>query len=134
MAQGFPYTIADGTLVGGRLRLTVQTGDLWTAWCAIETPVDGSGTCLPNWQGMSDAAGTMCAQLNPATNQYVPVDCGKFELCFFSRICACDTTSCAVDLSYGNRVTFDVILTDTDGSGSIAGLLMDRNVHLTRDP
>ncbi|HMF40398.1 MAG TPA: hypothetical protein VKQ32_06880 [Polyangia bacterium] len=127
IAEGYAYSMRNGTLVGSRLRFGVSLTDLWQGWCALQTPVAGSSSCLPNWGGMSSPSG--CALLNPATNQYVPVDCGKFDLCFLGMICRCDASGCQVQ-DYGISDMFDVSINNDRADGS-----MDtHNVHFTKDP
>jgi hypothetical protein len=77
-----------------------------------------------------------CGQFNPATQTYLPVDCGKLMLCI-GHVCACDvaTSSCTL-FDNGAPLMFDVTLS-TDGSsadGSVAGLSVQNNVHFTKDP
>jgi hypothetical protein len=135
IAEGFSYTMLNGALTGRRLQFEVNLTELWKAWCAIETPVDNSGSCLPNWAGRSTADGR-CFQTNPATNQEGQVDCGKVQLCHFSMMCSCDlaTASCTLRSNVPD-VTFDISIT-SDGSsadGSEVGLGTN-NVHFTKDP
>jgi hypothetical protein len=139
IAEGYEYSLRAGTLTNGRLRFGVGTWELWTGWCALQTPVPPQGvcdepvcqgTCLPNWGSMSGPNG--CGLLNPATNQYEPVDCGKLALCGFGGVCTC-YASCTVR-DNGTQITFDVALTNGAGSGSVAGGLGDHNVHFTKDP
>jgi hypothetical protein len=136
IAEGYSYSMQSGTLSGRRLQFEVNLWELWTAWCAIETPVDNSGSCLPNQGVMIDMPNKTCGQFNPATQAYVPVDCGKLMLCF-GFVCACDAATSSCTLSdMGRHLTFDVTIT-TDGSaadGSAGGLSIQNNVHFTKDP
>jgi len=133
VAEGYPYTMKNGTLSGQRLQFCVSLGELWKGWCALQTPAGSSGACVMNTGFMVDPSGT-CALRNPATNQYdMPVDCGKLMLCA-SGVCLCNaaTASCAVN-DGDVQLRFDVTMT-TDGraDGSTAGLT-NHNVHFTKD-
>jgi hypothetical protein len=130
VAEGFPYTIGHGTLSSQRLRFTVPTWQLWTQWCALQTPAPG-GMCAPNWSGMK--IGDVCSQKNPATGQSVAIDCEKLFLCNMTQTCTCTAQACSVN-ALGDGVPFDVFLTGDSASGSINFAGNDRNVHFTRDP
>jgi hypothetical protein len=130
--EGFAYSMASGTAVPSRLRFSVSSNDLWSGWCALQTPIDDSGLCVPNWGGSCTDSG-QCSQTNPATGQTIAVDRGKFELCFMSRVCLCLTMACVADLS-GGGASFDLAISGTNASGSTAGDLGDHNVHFTKDP
>ena len=131
LAEGFPFSMNGGTLVGRRLRFTLAASELWSGWCALQTPVDSSGGCLPNWGGMVSAG--MCAQTNPQTHQVVPVSCAKFFMCTPIRgVCACAAGACTADMSWED-VSFDMAIAGNEADGSVVGRLGDRNVHFTKD-
>lgn len=144
VAEGYRYTMRNVMFSARRMQFSVAFWELWQGWCALQTPVppQGScdepvcpGTCLPNWGSMISADHMHCAQLNPATNQYEPVDCGKLALCQFGMACTCDPTTCSVR-DQGIQLTFDVSVS-TDGAfadGSIVGQIVGHNVHFTKDP
>jgi hypothetical protein len=135
IAEGFAYPMTGGTLAGSRLRFTIATVELWRDWCALQTPVGTSGRCLPNTGAMISADQMRCALLDPATNQYVPVDCGKFALCSQSFICLCDASTCSLNDDGRSRTSFDLNLSSgTAASGSLSGQLGQHNVHFTRNP
>lgn len=129
--EGFGYPMLDATLTGRRLQFRIAYWELWQGWCAIQTPVPGSSSCLPNWGGMVSADGMHCSQRNPDTGEIVTVDCVKFRLCQ-NMACICDTSACAIH-DDGNRVSFDLSITNdlADGSVTLDGV---RNLHFTKDP
>jgi hypothetical protein len=131
VAEGYVYTMRNATLDGARLRFGVALRELWHDWCALQTPIPGSSNCLPNWGGMSSPNG--CAQTNPTTGEVVPVDCGKFALCFgISDVCLCDASACKANDSNPD-IGFDVSIVNDRADGSVAGYA-NNNVHFTKDP
>lgn len=133
IADGFPYTMANGSLVGERLRFDVKPDELWTGWCALQTPQPGgSGRCLPGWATMATGNFTTCSMTNPATGQVVPVDCAKFVLCSQASVCSCSATACYPTFDVGIMI-FDLTFAGTTASGSVAGQT-SHNIHLTKDP
>ena len=140
LAEGFGYSMRSGTVTGARLRFGVDTWEIWKGWCALQTPAPRQGpcneavcqtSCLPNWGSMSGPNG--CGLLNPATNQYDPVDCGKLALCGFGSVCMCVVASGCSVREDGSPISFDLTITGDLASGSVAGL-GDHNVHFTKDP
>ena len=133
-AEGFAYTMTSGTFQSQRLRFTINNYQLWSGWCALQTPVNGADGCLPNWAGNMGSDGN-CYQWNAATGQNILVDCGKFSLCYTSHVCACSNTVCVYDTNRGTTASFDVAIVGPAADGSVVGLISDRaNVHFTLDP
>jgi cysteine-rich repeat protein len=131
-AEGFAYSMGNGISSSQRIQFTIQNYELWSGWCALQTPVPDSDMCLPNWGGVtvgpkSDAAG--CYQQNPASGQLVPVDCGKFHLCVADAVCMCSTTACAENT--GAEAAFDLTITGNTANGSVTGIVDRANVHFT---
>jgi hypothetical protein len=131
VAEGFAYPMASAIGTPDRMRFEVHLTDLWRGWCALQTPVF-SGTpnyyrCLPSWSGLESA--NTCSLTDPATNQSVPVDCGKFILC--ASTCSCTSSACVPNEDLED-LSFDLSLTDTRSDGSVVGYLGSHNVHLTR--
>jgi hypothetical protein len=136
VAEGYSYAFDGGSFDGHRLRFTVNFAQLWTGWCALQTPAsDGSGWCLPNWGSMANPMANMCAQFDPKTNQAVPVDCGKLFLCSGpTAVCACGAKTCGVSTSNIVGAMFDVFLTDGTGSGSATQSFWGtNNVHFVKN-
>jgi hypothetical protein len=123
VVEGFPYTIARGTLTASRLRFTIWETEVWTMWCALQTPVPNSPWCLPN-EGASIAGPDLCYQT-------VQVNCDKLTLCL-GGVCACTGAGCVV--SYFGGVEFDMALSLNGADGSITGQLGDHNIRLTQSP
>jgi hypothetical protein len=129
--------MANGNLKANRLRFTLQSFELWSGWCSLQTPVDDSGMCLPNGQvSCADSATTgKCIITNTISGQTMTVDSGKLDLCFDYWVCLCSKTSCVANLSgSGPTVSFDLVISGTEASGSVTGTFGDHNVHFTRDP
>jgi hypothetical protein len=132
LAEGFPFSMNGGTLVGNRLRFTMAQTEVWAGWCALQTPVDDSGGCLPNWPSSADPVRHVCSLTNPQTGQVVTVNCNKFFMCGpLGGICSCAAGTCAVNLS--PEISFDMMVSGDQVSGSVTGRLGDRNVHFARD-
>jgi hypothetical protein len=114
MYEGFLYPTHAAAISANRIQLGIDSFDVYTAWCALQTPVlvnafllpDG-GTqrfygCLPNWgTGPNSApdggpdAGLGCALTPPDGGAIVPVDCDKITLCQIGAgACSCSASSC----------------------------------------
>jgi len=133
IAVGFPYTMANGSLVGQRLRFNVRPAELWTGWCELQVPSDDGGFCVPNWGYSTTGDFHTCTMMNPVTHQTVAVDCAKLFLCTPPAwVCTCSSTTCLPNFVNGD-VSVDVTLADTTASGSLADEI-DGNIHLTKDP
>jgi hypothetical protein len=136
VAEGYSYAFDGGSFDVHRLRFTVSFTQLWTGWCALQTPAsDGSGWCLPSWGSMSNRMANTCAQLDPKTKQAVPVECGKLFLCASpSAVCACGANTCDVSTGSIDAAMFDVFLTDGTGSGSASQSIWGtNNVHFVKN-
>ncbi|MGB8296791.1 MAG: myxococcus cysteine-rich repeat containing protein [Polyangia bacterium] len=130
--EGFAYTMTSGTFQTQRLRFTINSYQLWSGWCALQTPINGSDMCIPSWGGAS-CTQDQCALQNPATGQMILVDAGKFALCQ-ALVCACSTTTCVYNTNSGTTASFDLAVTGPAADGSVVGLVSDRaNVHFTLD-
>jgi len=129
--EGFAYSMANGKLSSSRLQFTVQSYELWSGWCALQTPGYDGGMCLPNWN--SSCANGKCTLTNPANGQKLTnVNPDILTLCLMIEVCLCSTTTCGANLS-GYPTSFDLTLSGTDASGSVAGAF-GGNVHFTKDP
>ena len=87
--------------------------------------------CVPNWG--YEQTGTACAQVNPQTNEHVPVDCVKLGLCMLPGDCECTASGC--DARPSDPMQLDAAL-QGDGNDLGGTLALDAgtrlNVHLTR--
>jgi hypothetical protein len=131
VVEGFPYTIARGTLVGSRLRFTIWETEVWSGWCALQTQFPGSTWCLPNGGTYYEDTNGMCSYQSSPSAQTTPVNCTKLALCT-SGVCACESGGCTVTF-YGS-VEFDMALSINGANGSITGQLGDHNIRLTQSP
>jgi hypothetical protein len=132
-SEGFAYSMTSGTFQPQRLRFTINNYQLWSEWCALEKPIDGSDMCIPSW-GNASCTQDQCSLRNPATGQMIQVDAGKFRLCQ-SLVCACSTTACVHNLNRGTTASFDLAVIGPAADGSVVGLIGDRaNVHFILDP
>ena len=119
--EGFAYTLVDATLTDARFRATFVTNELWSGWCALQTPYpmgdspEHGYNCLPNWGYMGSDSG--CSQPDPMTGQQVPVDCDKLFLCEKRRVCSCDANQCVS--SAQDIVTLDVAIDGSIADGTI---------------
>ena len=146
--EGFPYSMLNGNFAANRLRFTLQGLEPWGGWCALQTPVADSDTCLPQWMSNSDGNQNQCFLVNPVDGYgdaapdpglMVSVDCGKLILCNEARVCQCSTSSCGLNQSEAENKTtsFDIAVSNGTASGSMQGSLGGsdiHNVHFTKDP
>ena len=127
--EGFEYSLLEGSVSGDRVRFAIDFGELWTDWCTLQTPYEWGPDhyeCLPNWGHEGSDSG--CAQIDPVTNEKVPVDCGKLALCNSGGVCGCTATGCAVKQSRpGIELDLDHQASELDGSvAGISGVLTVR--------
>ena len=131
--QGFSYSMLDGKLTSNRLQFTMQNYELWSGWCALQTPADDSGMCVPN--GSVTCANNKCTITLANGQKITNLDFGKVSLCRINEVCTCSTTTCVANLwGAGPRASFDMVISGTDASGSTLGAFGNLNVHFTKDP
>jgi len=133
-AEGFEYSLHDGSVDGTRVQFAVAPNEVWEEWCALQTPIAdevnaGRYACLPNWGTIAGDAG--CWQTDPSTNTDVPVDCGKLALCGPGGVCECSSTECTVDAN--PYATFDLQLDANELDGTAAELHGLDHVHFERE-
>jgi hypothetical protein len=139
--EGFAYTMLDGRLTGTSLTFRVAELELWTQWCKLQTKTYSWGSdfetdagpfysCEPD-QGVAGAP-MGCSLQDPGTMTDMPIDCGKWELCFFDAPCTCSATGCQVRPSTQPDLTIDLTVTGATADGTISGLLGDHDVHFVR--
>jgi hypothetical protein len=132
VAEEYPYAFDGGSFEGNHLRFIANLFQLWTGWCALQTPSsDGWGDCLPppaTW------GGGRCTVVDPQTKQDVLVDCGQLALCTGGGgPCACTASGCGLS-ALDDDVIVDIIVTGNTASGSIAGSIFGTdNVHLVKN-
>jgi hypothetical protein len=139
IVEGFPYSLYDvRSEAPGNLRFELAFTDLWAGWCALQAPIPGATSCEPSWTTRVDDAG--CALLDPTTNQWQALDCGKMYLCARAAVCACDGNGCVVGLRNPDGLLLQsletkAILTFTGdkANGDLFGVLQGP-VHFTKTP
>jgi hypothetical protein len=118
LGEGFVFTLKGGTYTASRIRLTLEESELWSQWCAVQTPVPqydynpdgglGCGSevygygCMPSGGVLSYESPCAIATCD-SPDGGIPVDCGKLRLCSnggggeipapFS-VCTCTSTEC----------------------------------------
>jgi hypothetical protein len=134
--EGFPFSMLNGKSTTNRLRFTMNGLEPWAGWCALQTPVDDSGFCLPNWGSFMNSTSNYCEMYSSdSPPKTITVDCGKLELCNHLMVCVCSATSCTLNANgVGSGTTFDLAVAGdiASGSGMVGG--DTRNVHFTKDP
>jgi len=139
-AEGFGYSMTNGTLSPDRLQFSIDNQALWSGWCALQptTWANDGGSCLPNWDSTSTTLANgqpYCYQTNPSNKQVVVRDCGKLALCD-SGVCTCSATSCDYAPSLSNSMaTFDLALSNGTAAGTVNQLFSSiAKVTFTQDP
>jgi hypothetical protein len=141
-AEGFGYSMTNGTLSRDRLQFSIDNQELWSGWCALQPTAwaNDGGSFLPNWDSTSTILANgqpYCYQTNPANNQVVVRDCGKLAL-WSSGVCTCSTSSCDYEPSSSDSMAiFDLALSNGAAAGSLQGLFMNEpiaKVYFTQDP
>jgi hypothetical protein len=95
--EGFDFTVQAGTFASGRVQVSIQQAEIWTQWCAIQTPTpkynrntpDGSCGEVPDYGCLTNAQYRVDTSTYPATCSIstctqptmAPIDCGKLRLC-----------------------------------------------------
>jgi hypothetical protein len=138
-AEGFAYSIVFGISAPWLLQFAIGNSELWSDWCAEQTPVDASGKCLPNWPGAhiigTNGSPDQCYQQDPANGRKTVVDCGKYELCINYPYCMCSTTACVSDPTGSWQGMFYLAIPDNTATGTVEGIANSTAiVHFTQDP
>jgi len=101
LKPGFAYPLYDARVETARLRFAADYHDVYTDWCAMQTPylLDASASppsyaCVPNawnlgWNVSAD--GKSCTMVDLNTGQPVPVDCVQAWVCTEPVPCDCDS-------------------------------------------
>lgn len=112
--EGFLYPTHAAAIAANRIQLGINLFDVYTAWCALQTPylwneiplpdggTQGFYSCAPNWEtGPNTApaggpdAGPGCALTPPDGGAILPTDCEKLTLCDpGDSVCDCTAASC----------------------------------------
>ncbi len=149
--ETFLYTARNISFDGVRLRFGLASYELWAVWCALQTQIYATVpdsvfgesppySCLPTPVGLGPESGGVfpCVVPDPDAG-WVPVDCGKFDLCVLTFVCACTATSCASDPTVD--ILFDMQINGDQLEGASGETILARSwtlygtpvgVHLTR--
>ncbi len=125
--EGFPYTAAEISFDGTRLRFGVASDELWRAWCELQTqtypygsfpglPTAPAYTCAPR-SSLNENSLSQCFFSAPDGGSEA-VDCGKANLCAYVLACNCSATSCTSDPTAD--VLFDMQLSGIQLDGTSA--------------
>ena len=140
-AEGFAYSIVYGKAAPWQLQFAIQNNELWSDWCAEQTPVAGSSTCLPNWPGDhiigTNGSPDQCYQQDPANGRKTVVDCGKYDLCITYPVCACSAPACVLNPNSDQQAIFNLAIPDNSAiaTGTVNGIAgPGAPVHFTQDP
>jgi hypothetical protein len=147
--EHFDFTILGGTIRGTSLTFTIDSNEIFSQWCALQTttyPVYNGGwedggligyACLPNNGFADDCADDAsvfdcCYPPTPGAPPTVVIDCGKLSLCdelFPQTPCSCTASACSVPVPNTGDIAFDLEVTSSGIGGTVAGLsgLMNGN-------
>jgi len=133
---GFAFTLHSVAVQNNRLQFDAEFNEAWKQWCELQTPIEwqnGAYGCVHNW-GSGMMLGSSCVQANPETQELVPVDCAKLNICTFGMVCECTAQGCSAgpESSVG-AAHFDLNLDGNSAHGSTSFNLTVRNVHLVKN-
>jgi hypothetical protein len=159
--EGFFFTMQGGTYTAPRVQLSIRQAELWTQWCAIQTPVAKYANATPDascgvdlyaYGCLGDVGYSMnggfpatCTAFTCQDPTPTPIDCLKLGLCStvllptgstsWPTACACTATGCTAALVGSAVVAFDMRF----GAGALNGSVTApdgqvHNVYLTRVP
>ncbi len=163
LAEGYAYPTHSTRVEAGRVQFGVNTYDLFSGWCALQTPIAGSQMaaapdagsnagygCIPKFPpGTSSGAGPgnaadgggQCIIAGNDGSILASIDCGKLFLCGEAMACACTEASCTsraapaglVPAQYS--ISLDGVLDDppTTLTATLAMNGTRVTVHLTRE-
>lgn len=117
-ADGFEYSAGELRITDRRIELVIESGELWTDWCALQTSYPWGETygCVPNWGYSMDDG--VCSQTSPQ-GETVERDCGQLELCTGAAVCDCSESGCEAGVV--GRATLDVAIEDDHLEGVLSG-------------
>lgn len=147
LLEGFEFPVLQGSYAAPRLTLGLDPTQIWSQWCALQTPVpiyNGGGQdggcgafirygCLPDL-GIANSADGGCLSASCQQPEQTPVDCGKAALCQpVGSPCTCTASACAVVPPSAPAVTFDMQVGSGTLDGSETGIGSQVfNVHFTK--
>jgi hypothetical protein len=133
LVEGFPYTILDGSLNGSQLSFDFSEYEVWTQWCALQTPYleDPDSDADPYYEcaqappkGGAAAFGSTGCGYASADGGITPIDCGKLELCGEgggSGVCRCTASGCDAFSPTPPGPSLGVDVAKTSAQGTLSG-------------
>lgn len=113
--DGFTYTIAQGAVRDGTVRLSIGTRELWTSWCELQTSYRTSSgwNCIPSDEGYSYGpdATSPCVIGNRTFSTSTCWLCQSY-------VCACDEHGCKAS---GTEGDYEMALTLSDDGKLLTG-------------
>jgi hypothetical protein len=109
----FPYRMLDPRLEDGRLAFWFTSSDVWTQWCALQTPYPVTVDGMPRYACMPDAR-PYNQLISELADSGEPIE-GKGLLCASDlSVCSCTASSCTPDYHSAVRaLDFDLVNQDT---------------------
>ncbi len=117
--SGATLTLLKGTTDGVRVQFSVAQSEAWRSWCQLQSSFSDSSLscgCLPQYSVVMGATSTSGACKLTTASSTLTVNCGKFQLCGQTRVCACNASGC--DASTDQTADFDLRFTADMGEGS----------------
>lgn len=121
LVEGFRYHFVDGDVTASRIRSSYDLAEPWQPWCAMQYPVASTPggtdyTCVPGGMGRQSDRG--CEYLDPYTNAWTGVDCGRFALCSFAgHACSCTAAGCTASSGFAPIELVDLHVTGDTAEG-----------------
>lgn len=109
--SGFSYPIANAVVESKRIRLSSSSGELFSEWCALQTPSIAVGTFPETYTCLGSSGYSVSEEgcfIGPQSD--IPVNCG--QLACISE-CTCDADACTSARS-NDDIRLDAAL-DNDG-------------------
>jgi hypothetical protein len=135
-AEGFEYTMTEGSFDGQRLRFTVNLYEPMCAWCGQQTSTKlTTGTlyqCVPNSQIAQFRFPDDCAILPLGTSEWQKWDCAALYACSVAGgdlLCSCSAEGCTGGSPFASPVTFDLVASGDQlvgPAGSLGTVILTR--------
>lgn len=103
---GYEYRMLNVRSTESRLAFTITDQEILRPWCQLQTPVEGSLSCLPEWtNGASFGPSQPCTISGPNLPE-MSVPCFKMQYCS-TYSCFCYDGACDVSLQ-GQQTAFEL--------------------------
>jgi hypothetical protein len=122
IAEGFPFTMLDGTYESGRVRFGFASTEYYKTWCALQTPYQVNVQppqyqCVPPSGGGERFGPDGCFQIDRNTQKETQFDCSRLALCNSGgAVCACSASGC--EASRDANFKLDLHFDTAQGYGS----------------